>query len=71
MVKVVGLAVSDDEKQAALAGFLGQQVRSVADRGAEAGVVAGVQGGDAAFDGLAHRFFEPLCFLNEDPIPFQ
>ena len=60
VVEVVGLAVGDDEEQPSAPPLRRKPGRGVADAGAEAGVEARGQRGDARLDRSAHRLVEAL-----------
>ena len=60
MIDIVRLAVRQDEKQALPVRLLDEFGRGVADGGADTGVIARLQPGDALPDGVAHRLAEIL-----------
>ncbi len=68
VVDVVGLAVGQDEQQLAPVGPRLEPHCCMADRGADTGVVAGLQRGDARLDRRPHRLVEALHRLDPDPV---
>ena len=63
-VQVVGLAVGEDEQQAATGGLQGQALGRVADAGPQAGVIAGLDGLNPAADRRAIGLAKALEAVN-------
>ena len=63
-VEVVGLAVGEDQQETASARLRGEQASRIADGGAHAGVIAGLDGGDAPAHAGAVRLLEVLQTVN-------